>query len=406
MRTNETTVPGRQEKSLRRRRMPQISRLSINFNAVRTTTQKPFIMEEKISLEAIAVYGDAYAEKVLKNFFSSKEKISGPEILTLCNVQQVNLFVVRELFKTWKEETKKLKSPYFDFDHADVKAALENFMSVTSQHILIGQAHFGPLLKKAVSQTLMVIFDPYDFYSMTISGKNNKLDVAPFREEIKYLKVNRAPLEKMLQKLEEKSVQEISGNEAFAILDTILEEVNFTPEDLDEYIEKFSTIVPLDPARFIVAKSVDIINPVKATESVKESATEPLKEEPAKKEETVIKEPAKNTPKVNQPKSIADTQKAAPTVNDKMNSQHTMVVDNFRKIERIKDSLTINQKFMFTKVLFHGDFELFSKAIDRLDQFDDMNSAIQYLEEEYASTWDRDSEEFHEFMEMVEKRFG
>ena len=60
-------------------------------------------MDEKISLEAIALYGDAYADKVLKSFFASKEKISGQEILKLCNVQQVNLFVVRELFKTWRE---------------------------------------------------------------------------------------------------------------------------------------------------------------------------------------------------------------------------------------------------------------------------------------------------------------
>jgi hypothetical protein len=365
-------------------------------------------MDEKISLEAIALYGDAYADKVLKSFFASKEKISGQEILKLCNVQQVNLFVVRELFKTWREETKKVKSPYFDYENPEVKEALDNFMSTASQHILIGQAHFGPLLKKAVSQTLMVIFDPYDFYSMTISGRNNKLEVGPFREEIKYLKINRAPLEKMLQKLEERGVQEVTGNEAFSILDSILEEVNFTPEDLEEYIAKFSEIVPLDPTRFIIPKTADQVAPVeavKAPEPVKETAqpeavkeavkSEPVKAEPIRKEAT----------KANQPKSVGDV-KHAPTVNDRMNAQQTMLVDNFRKIERIKDSLTINQKFMFTKVLFHGDFELFSKAIDRLDQFENMNLALRYLEDEYASTWDRDSEEFHEFMEMVEKRFS
>jgi hypothetical protein len=355
-------------------------------------------MDEKISLEAIALYGDAYADKVLKSFFASKDKISGAEILNLCNVQQVNLFVVRELFKAWKEETRKLKSQYFDFEHPDVKEALENFMSVTSQHILIGQPHFGPLLKKAVSQTLMVIFDPYDFYSMTISGKNNKLEVVPFREEIKYLKINRAPLERMLQKLEEKGVQEISGNDAFGILDTILEEVNFTPEELDEYIEKFSAIVPLDPARFIVGKNPDQDRPVAnhvPLEPVKE-VPEPPKIEPSVKNDFI---------KTNSIKSVGDV-KSIPTVNEKMNAQHTMVVDSFRKIVRIKDSLTINQKFMFTKVLFHGDFELFSKAIDRLDQFDTMENALKYLDEEYASTWDRDSEEFHEFMELVEKRFS
>lgn len=340
-------------------------------------------MDEKISLEAIALYGDAYADNVLRGFFSSKEKITGQEILSLCNVQQVNLFVVRELFRAWKEETKKLKSPYFDYENADVKEALDNFMSVLSQNISIHRSHFAPLLKKATSQALMVIFDPYDFYSMLITGKNNKLEIEPFQEEIKYLKVNKAPLERMLQKLKEQGVKEVSGNEAFAILDVILEEVNFTPEDVDEYIAKFSSVVPFDPAQFYVQKDT---TPVR---------TAPVQPKP---QETPRQEPVK----VNQPKA-APVQPSTSSQNDKPRSTGT---PNFQKIARIKDSLTINQKFMFTKVLFHGDFELFSKAIDRLDQLDTMNAALRYIEEEHASTWDHDSEEFHEFMELVEKRFA
>ena len=175
-------------------------------------------MDEKISLEAIALYGDAYTEKVLNGFFSSKDKISGSEILSLCNVQQVNLFVISELFKTWKGETTKLKSPYFAYEHPDVKEAMEQLMSVLSKNIAIDRPHFEPLLKKAVSQALLLIFDPYDFFAMIITGQNNKLELASFKEEIRYLKVNKAPLEKMLQKLEEKGVKEISGNEAFSVL--------------------------------------------------------------------------------------------------------------------------------------------------------------------------------------------
>jgi hypothetical protein len=82
------------------------------------------------------------------------------------------------------------------------------------------------------------------------------------------------------------------------------------------------------------------------------------------------------------------------------------LVDNFQKITKIKESLTINQKFMFTKVLFHGDFELFSQAVDYLDKLESIKSALRYIEDEHAGTWDHDSEEFHEFMELVEKRFG
>jgi len=346
-------------------------------------------MDEKISLEAIALYGDAYADKVLKGFFSSKDKITGSEILSLCNVQQVNLFVVRELFNTWKDETKKLKSSYFDYENPVVKEALDTLMSVLSKNIAIDQQHFSPLLKKAVSQTLLVVFDPYDFFSMIITGKNNKLEVAPFKEEIKYLKVNKAPLEKMLQKLEEKGVKEISGNEAFSILDQILEEVSFNPEDVEDYLEKFSAVVPLDANKFYAAKP-------EPQGSIKQPAPEVKIEKPL--------EPPKA---VNKPKAMGQQQpQAATSINDTLTRQNRpSLVNNFQKIAKIKDSLTINQKFMFTKVLFHGDFELFSKAIDHLDKLENMKAALRYIEDEHAATWDHDSEEFHEFMELVEKRF-
>ncbi|HPH47033.1 MAG TPA: hypothetical protein PLJ60_02725 [Chryseolinea sp.] len=362
-------------------------------------------MDEKISLEAIALYADAYADKVLKNFFASKDKITGKEILSLCNVQQANLFIIRELFRTWKEDTRKFKSPYFDFEQADVKEALENFMGVLSNNISIDQPHFAPLLKKAVSQSLLVIFDPYDFFSIIVTGKNNKLEVAPFREEIKYLKINKAPLERMLEKLDEKGVKEISGNEAFAILDQILEEVNFNPEDVEEYIEKFSSVVPLEPNRFYVSKEIEnqvIPEPV----SVPEAKVVKAPEIKVKVEEPVIVHTpplvtAKSEPVVAQP-----AKQTTPTINETLSREpRPSIVDKFQKIGKIKDSLTINQKFMFTKVLFHGDFELFSKAIDHLDRQDNMKAALRYIDDEHASSWDRDSEEFHEFMELVEKRF-
>lgn len=326
-------------------------------------------MDEKISLEAIALYSDAYADKMLKKFFADKSRITGQEVLVFSDIQQVNLFIIRELFKTWKEEIKKLKSPFFDYEHADVKAALETFMNVLSKNISIDQPHFAPLLKKSVSQTLLVIFSPYDYFSMIISGTNNKLNVDVFREELKYLRINKAPLEKLLQHFDEKQIKEISGNEAFAMLDHILEEVNFTPEDVDSFITRFSGVEKLDPEKLYVKK------PEPAP--VAKAAT-PLKSDKPEK----------------------------PTIHDSLAQEPKQTLaDNFRKIDRIKDRLTINQKFMFTKVLFHGDFELFSKAIDDLDRLADMPAALKYMEKLYDE-WDRESEEFHEFMEMVEKRFS
>jgi hypothetical protein len=343
-------------------------------------------MDEKISLEAIAAYGDAYADRISKGFFSSKNKISGKEILSLSGVPQVNMFVIRELLVAWREETKRIRSPYFDYDHAEVKDALDNLMSVLSNHISVDQEYFVPLLKKAVRQTLLVIFNPYDFFSLLITGKNNRVDLAQFREEIKYLKINKAPLTRLVQKLEEKNVAEISGNEAFAILDQILEEVSFTPEDLEPHIRQFSMTLPLDPASFFPEKE-----------------PEPPKTNHVPKQNTVR---AERKLVVEEPVLVKQGADVKPTLNDRIKpEQRPAVYHNFKKITRIKDHLTINQKFMFTKVLFFGDFESFSRAVDELDQLSDMDAALQYLQTQ-SSNWDRESREYHEFMEMVEKRFA
>jgi hypothetical protein len=343
-------------------------------------------MDEKISLEAIAVYADNYSEKVIKAFFQKRDKITGSEILSFSNIQQVNLLIVKELFKSWKEENKKLRSPYFDYENAEVREALDNLMNILSRNISIGQQHFSPVVKKAVSQALLVIFDPYDFYSILITGKTNKLDINTLREEIKYLKVNKAPLEKMLQKMEEKGLQEVTGNEALGILDQILEEVNFTPEDVDEYIEKFSVVSALDPNRFFISQPQENVKATPPPETTPE-IPKPVESKPTAPANANATAPKSN---VNE----AHGRESRPTI-----------ANNFQKRRKIKESLTINQKFMFTKVLFHGDFELFTKAVERLDQLDSLPSALRYIEEEHASTWDRDSEEFHEFMELIENRF-
>jgi hypothetical protein len=340
-------------------------------------------MDEKISLESISQYSEAYSDKVLKDFFSSKDRISGSEILSLSNIQQVNLFVIRELFKTWKEETMRLKSPYFDYENSEVKEALDVLMQRLSNNILVDQQHFAPLFKNAVTRTLLAVFDPYDFFSILISGKNNKLTVDSLKEEIKYLRINKAPLDRLLQKLLAENVTEISGNEGFAKLDQILEEVNFNPDDVEEHLEKFSAVVPLDVSKFYVHKKpepVAVIEPEQKTNG---------SEQPSENQVSAKREQKGNT------LYETFTKETRPTL-----------ADNFQKIGKIKDSLTINQKFMFTKVLFHGDFELFSKAIEYLDRQDNMKGALRYIEQEHASTWDKESEEFHEFMELVEKRFA
>jgi hypothetical protein len=328
-------------------------------------------MDEKINLKAIARYSDEFADKMLGSYFEAKETISGRDILKFSELKQINLFILYELLTTWKNELSKARSPFFDYDAPDVKQAQEALMNALSNHIVISREHFSPLLRKATYNTLLLVIDPYDFFVEMIEGGHNELTPAGFKEHLRYVKINKAPLERLLQRLEENKVSAISGNEAFGMLDTILEEVNFTPEEIDEYLALFSRVVPVTIDMFFDVKLPQQHNDVLGEDSGNLSHWQPVKS----------------------------------TVNDELAREpRPTIADNFKRITSIRESLTINQKFMFTKVLFHGDFELFSKAVDDLDRQDHINGALHYLEQNYEE-WDRESEEFHEFMELLEKRF-
>ncbi len=313
-------------------------------------------MEEKISVKAIDHYSNLFVSKLADSFFQKKEKINGQEILSLCEIKQVNLLVVKELMRLWTLENEKWQSPFFNYEAAEVQQSMAQFKNSLSNNIHISKKDFLPLLKTAVSQTLFLVLAPYDFFSDVLDAKGNGvLRAEDLKHETRYLKINKAPLEKLVEKLEERKAELITGNEAFALLDHILEEVNFTPEDVDGYISSFSKVAPLK------------------VEDLFESKTQPAANVP------------KASAKEHAPQSIADNLAK-------------------KKIQLIKESLTINQKFMFTKILFFGDFEIFSETIDRLDNFDNFDQAFKYISENH-SQWDTDSEEYEEFLAVIQRRF-
>ncbi|MCW5912230.1 MAG: hypothetical protein KIT62_14260 [Cyclobacteriaceae bacterium] len=334
-------------------------------------------MDEKISLKAIDQYAIQVANQLGESFFSQKSLITGPEILTLCEVKQVNFFVIHDLLNAWKKESEKLKSPYFDYESKAVQDALSQFQIALSNHIAIGKVDFLPLLKRGIGQTLFLLLDPYDFYSELLDSHDELLSLKDLEDRVKYVKLNKAPLENLVHRLKAKNTDAVKGKEAFALLDQILEEVNFTPEDIEPHLLAFGKIVPADVARFYEQKQAPIPTPVIEPKPVAE--VKPVEQKPT----TIV---------INQNLFVSETK--------------TTLADNLAKqrATRLKESLTINQKFMFTKILFHGDFEIFTEAIDKLDRFDNLSQAMRFIDDGYPD-WDRESEEYEEFLEILQNRF-
>jgi len=339
-------------------------------------------MESRLKQESIHAYSKDFASSVAASFFNGKTKISGEEILKLSEIQQVNLFVLMHLFQTWEKESTQLESPYFNYDHPDVRKALNNFQNTISNHIEITKQDFIPLLEAAVEKTLNLIFSPYHFYIDQISKTEHTHDLK-LKKLMKYIRINPGLLNALIDRMEESKSYE--GKELVRLFDEVCAESPGIPEDFDEYLNSFSKIIPL---------SLEMIY---------------TEEESENKDE--VKKEIQSTEIDLDKKTLNDTfNKEQKTLNDqikaKLDSTLAEIHQN-KKIDHLVKSISINQRYQFTKELFAGDKNSLEQVIEEIDSMETLENAVSFSEEiANRNNWDMESEEAIEFMLLIRRRFN
>lgn len=72
-------------------------------------------------------------------------------------------------------------------------------------------------------------------------------------------------------------------------------------------------------------------------------------------------------------------------------------------IKDIKKSISLNEKIWFIKELFGGDIETYNNTLAKINQFDYLEQALDFLDKRF--TWDYDNTTVKDFMEFVYRRF-
>ncbi len=336
-------------------------------------------MESKINHESITTYSKSYAEKFLNSFFSDKSVITGPEILELCNVKQVNLFVIRILFKKWKSETENLKSPYFDYSSIEIREALNNLMNLLSKSISISKDDFRPILTEATYKTLLLIFSPYEYYLREISHPDfNTISIQDLRDINKYIKINKLLMEAYIREFENNNIEEVFKEDAIKMFNDACESIKEIPDDFDTYLAAFSEVLPLELSMIYSDVSIEDFE-----DNQEFSNMESTENESDSNRKTLL-----DTLAAEKTESLAD-------IHEK---QH---------ITGIKKSITINQRFMFINELFSGNQDEFEMVINYLDNCNTKKEALEFININYVEkkNWDLDKEEVQEFFDVLTKRF-
>lgn len=132
---------------------------------------------------------------------------------------------------------------------------------------------------------------------------------------------------------------------------------------------------------------------------------------PSKDEEEELKKEIKAEPGQTNLLDIIEETQQEETVNEKLGkeSKAQSLADRLSQapIDDLGKAIGIAQKFMFMNDLFEGENEQYKKAIEKLDNFDDLHQANEYIKEELIGQfdWDTESKAALNFMELVARRY-
>lgn len=344
---------------------------------------------------SIQSYGVALAEKLTTDFFGSKEVIKGEEIVRFTDIEQLNFFILMNLFDRWKDEINRLKSPYFNYEEEEVALALKSFVNKVSRHIAVRKEFFKPLVQKAIADTLTYLISPAEFIEQEF-GKQDQISKSDLADKQKFFKLYKDTVQLWFEKIERSSNDLLSGKDVVDLYKTVAprqHSVQYSDPVVDKFNNLLKLTIPVAPSQQANVDKLYKITPA---------------EESITKKDIPAESPAINAPaeaKVNRP-----FQKPALTIHDNLKqSVGTSIAERLSKskIEDIKSSIPLNLKFLFINVLFDGKVNEYNEALAHIEECSDLESAQQVLTEKYGrkNKWDMRTEEKNEFFQIIERKF-
>lgn len=340
----------------------------------------------QFEISKIESYSRALAEKICNEFFSSKEAIKGEQIVGLTSIEQVNLFVIKNLLDKWKEESVKLKSPYFDYESSEIKEALQNLLNKLSQNISIRKEFFKPLLEKGIFDTLYFILKPEGFFNNEFANKS-EIKLPDLQNIEKYFRINKTLIQQIIGEMEREGRTTMKGAELMAYANTVSIQNRLSEQEAQHYLEQFSVLLKLD-----LNTAPTVSNPIPSIQEKKEPA------------------PQQSLPGnsiLNEKFGMEKKQ----TLNDLLtNAQSVTLADKIGKsrIENIRGAISLSQRFLFINALFKGANGEYESALSDIDKCMTYEEALELLSKNYALkyNWDFNLHEVKEFVGIVERKFS
>lgn len=351
----------------------------------------------QLDKSTIQSYGVALSEKLTNDYFSTNEFIKGEEIVRFTEIEQLNFFILMNLFDRWKDEINKLKSPYFNYDVEEVSIALKTFVNKVSRHIQVRKEFFKPLVQKSIVDTLTYLLHPTEFIEQELI-KNEYVSKSDLLDKEKFFKLHKDSFQLWMDKvnaLPGEMFRTKDLSDAYKLVSPTQHVVQYSDPIVDKFNQLLKLTLSVAPSQQANVEKLVKISP---PESKKENIPQ-----------EVSNIPASTSPETNLNERFS---KPTRTLNDSLKSDTqsgNSIAERLSKskIEDIKSSIPLNLKFLFINILFDGKVIEYNEALSQIEECSDFDSTQKLLMDTYnkKNKWDSHLEERNEFFKIIERKF-
>ena len=393
-------------------------------------------MNTKYSHAQREQYGRLLAALLCDQHFGARPTatLDGPAVLRFTPIRQVNLFVVQALLGKWTAEMAQLRSAYFDFEDADVRQALTQFMNVLSRRIKLSRPTYEPLLAQAITDTLTGALDPAATLTGKLLGEATVGTPAQLRESLRYLDTNKVLFESFVDALPADQEQPRDY-----LLSRFRQHQETTAvEPVAALVGQFNELLALSeddlresgPAAAVAAAATPAPAQVPTPPPAPQPAPAPLAEAPqpvAQPTPTAPAEAPQPAPVTVAKQAPEPAAAAVPVANvplyAKLKAEHAgtpslsetlrpdraaTLGDKAPQVESLREAISINQRFSFINKLFAGENMQYHAAIQHLDALPDADTAKRYVTENLAAEqqWVRKDEHVSKLLKLIDRKFS
>ncbi len=321
----------------------------------------------------------------LFNKVKLKEVILGDDITNFSEFNQINRFILFQIFIEWKAFAQKLKHSYFNHKADEVKEALNHYQNTLSKHIQIEQRDFKPLLEKACFNTLKLLSNPIETFTNFFFISKETVSLELFTHYIDYFSDFGFLLKTLAVYYKNHHISEISKLDFLSKLDEVVKAFE---------IEKGISLTDYRKKLFfnLTKKSMDELININTTTK------------------TIVKEEIPEVKTKNFEHTVSSKQNVSQRVIDKFQNQTPTSLNEVisQKNNFSLTSLSLNKKFTYISKLFNGDDQAFKVFLEKVDHMETMEDALLFLKSEVMEKYNIQLDDAYliDFIAFLEKKYN